>query len=67
MERLRVQFIHGLGDELISPDDSRRLARSGSPERVRLIEVDDDHALHRSVASGQLVDWVLGLAAAARD
>jgi hypothetical protein len=66
-EGVQVWLVHGLGDELIDPDDSRRLARSGSPERVRLIEVDDDHALHRSVASGQLVEWVLGLAAAARD
>lgn len=61
-----VWLVHGLRDELIDPDDSRRLASSGSAERVRLMEVDDDHALRGSVASGLLVDWVIDLMAASR-
>ncbi len=58
-----VWLVHGLRDELIDPEQSRRLARTGSPDRVRLIEVDDDHALHASVESGALIAWVRALAA----
>ena len=35
------------------------------PERVRLIEVEDDHPLHASVADGRLVEWVEALAVTA--
>ncbi len=51
-------IVHGRGDTLIDPGDSRRLARAGEPGQVRLIEPDDDHALTASVAAGTLVDWV---------
>ena len=61
-EGVPVWLVHGLRDDLVDPEESRRLAGSGSPERVRLIEVDDDHALHESVRSGRLVDWVRELA-----
>jgi len=61
-ENVSVWLVHGLRDELIDPEESRRLARTGSPGRVRLIEVDDDHALHASVASGALLEWVRALA-----
>ena len=56
-----VWLVHGLRDELIDPDESRRLARSGDPELVRLIEVDDDHALRGLVASGELAETVRAL------
>jgi pimeloyl-ACP methyl ester carboxylesterase len=58
-----VWLVHGTRDAIIDPEDSRVLARSGSPERVRLIEVDDDHALHTTVEDGRLVAWVAELAA----
>ena len=58
-----VWLVHGLRDTLLDVEDSRRLAATGSPDRVRLIEVDDDHPLHDSVARGDLVDWVRGIAA----
>lgn len=58
-----VWLVHGLRDTLIDPEESLRLARTGSAERVRMIEVDDDHALHASVLSGALLDWVRALAA----
>lgn len=61
-EGVTVWLVHGLRDELIDPEDSRRLARCGSPDRVRLVEVDDDHALRDSVRSGRLVEWVRALA-----
>jgi predicted esterase len=53
-----VWLVHGTRDALIDPAESRRLAATGTPERVRLIEVDDDHPLHDSVARGDLLDWV---------
>jgi hypothetical protein len=58
--------VHGARDELVDPEDSRRLARTGSPELVRLIEVDDDHPLHGSVRSGRLIAWIRELTAATR-
>jgi predicted esterase len=62
-EDVTVWLVHGLGDTLVDPEESRQLARTGSPERVRLIEVEDDHPLHASVADGRLVEWVKALAA----
>lgn len=59
-----VWLVHGQGDDIVDPDESRRLARTGTPQRVRLIEVEDDHPLHRSVADGLLVEWVRAIAAA---
>ncbi len=57
-----VWLVHGLCDDLIDPQHSRRLAATGSSDRVRLIEVDDDHPLHASVASGNLIEWVSEIA-----
>jgi predicted esterase len=61
-----IWLVHGARDELVDPEDSRRLARTGSPELVRLIEVDDDHPLHGSVRSGRLIAWIRELTAATR-
>ncbi|MBW2268987.1 MAG: hypothetical protein JRH16_10435 [Deltaproteobacteria bacterium] len=57
-----VWLVHGLQDNIIDPEESRRLARTGSADRVRLIEVEDDHPLHRSVASRRLLGWIEELA-----
>jgi predicted esterase len=57
-----VWLVHGSRDEIIDPADSRALARSGSPGRVHLLEVDDVHALHTTVEDGRLVAWVTALA-----
>ena len=62
-EGVSIWLVHGTRDELIDVEDSRALARSGSPGRVRLIEVDDVHALHTTVEDGRLVAWVEALAA----
>jgi len=64
-EGVHIWLVHGLQDTLVDPEQSRRLARGGTPDLVRLIEVDDDHPLHGSVQRGQLVVWVRELAAAA--
>jgi predicted esterase len=58
-----VWLVHGLRDELIDPEDSRRLAATGSAAQVRLFEVDDDHALRASVADGALVRFASALLA----
>jgi pimeloyl-ACP methyl ester carboxylesterase len=58
-----VWLVHGTRDEVIDPEDSRILARSGTPGRVRLIEVDDVHALHTTVEDGRLIEWVEALGA----
>ncbi len=58
-----VWIAHGSGDDVVPPEHSRRLAAAGDPALVRLIEVDDDHSLHASVANGSLVNWVRALAA----
>jgi pimeloyl-ACP methyl ester carboxylesterase len=60
-----VWLVHGTGDGLIDVEDSRRLAASGAPGWVRLIEVADDHSLRRMVETGELVSVVRALAAAA--
>jgi pimeloyl-ACP methyl ester carboxylesterase len=57
-EGVRVWLVHGLRDRLVDVDGSRTLARTGTPGLVRLIEVDDDHALHGLVQSGGLVELV---------
>jgi hypothetical protein len=66
-EDVTVWIVHGTRDHLVDPEDSRRLARTGSAGRVRLLEVDDDHSLHASVADGRLLEWVRELAALPRD
>ena len=55
-----VWLVHGTGDTLIDPEQSRRLAATATAnsDDVRLIEVDDDHPMHASVASGAIIDWV---------
>ncbi|MGH0038325.1 MAG: hypothetical protein ACQGVK_25105 [Myxococcota bacterium] len=58
-----IWLVHGLSDAIVDPEDSRRLAGVGDPARVRLILVDDDHRLSRSVAGGSLEAWVSELAA----
>ena len=57
-EGVPVWLVHGSHDTVIEPEDSRRLAETGSPELVRLIEVEDDHSLSALVESGQLVEII---------
>jgi len=57
----RVWLVHARGDDVVPIADSRRLARSGTPGYVRLIEVDDDYPLHAFVASGKLIETVQAL------
>ena len=61
-EGVRVWLVHAIGDDVVPVEDSRVLARSGTPGLVRLIEVDDDHPLHAAVARGDLERWVRALA-----
>jgi len=61
-EDVTIWLVHGTRDEIIAAEDSRLLARSGTPGRVRLLEIDDVHALHTTVEDGRLVAWVEALA-----
>lgn len=57
-EGVPVLLVHGSRDAVIDPADSRGLAQTGSPGRVRLIEVDDDHRLTAEVAEDRLAGRV---------
>ena len=63
-EGVAIWLVHGTRDALIDVEESRALARSGTPDLVRLFEVNDDHPLRACVADGRLIDWVRDLAAA---
>jgi pimeloyl-ACP methyl ester carboxylesterase len=58
-----VLLVHGVRDDVIPVEDSRRLARTGSRRMVKLIEVGDDHSLASLVETGQLSDLVRQAAA----
>ncbi|NWG72913.1 MAG: hypothetical protein HXY23_15095 [Parvularculaceae bacterium] len=62
---MRVWLVHGVRDDIVPPEDSRILARSGTRGLVRLFEVDDDHPLSATVESGRLIELVRELAAEA--
>jgi pimeloyl-ACP methyl ester carboxylesterase len=62
-----VWIVHGGRDDVVPPAASLILSRSGSPELVRLFEVNDDHRLSATVASGRLVALVRELAQFARE
>lgn len=53
-----VWIVHGTRDDVVPLASSLALARTGTPERVRLLEVQDDHRLSATVASGRLVALV---------
>ena len=57
-EGVPVMLVHGLRDEVIDIEDSRRLATTGSADLVRLVEVDDEHDLRVLCESGRLVELV---------
>jgi predicted esterase len=63
-EGIRVWLVHGTRDDVVAIEDSRQLARTGTPGLVRLIEVEDDHPLSSTVESGRLIELVNELAAA---
>lgn len=62
-----VWIVHGGRDDVVPPAASLILSRSGSPELVRLFEVNDDHRLSATVASGRLVALVRELGQFARE
>jgi hypothetical protein len=64
-EGVPVWIVHGTRDDVVPIASSLVLARSGSPEQVRLVEVRDDHRLSATVASGRLVALVRELALSA--
>ncbi len=55
---VRVVLVHGTRDDVVPPEDSRRLARTGEPGLVRLVEVDDGHRLEGLLEGEALADLV---------
>ena len=64
-EGVPVTLVHGVHDTIVPVEDSRALARTGSPELVVLEEVDDEHRLATLVDSGRLAELVRALHARA--
>jgi pimeloyl-ACP methyl ester carboxylesterase len=62
-EGVRVLLVHARQDDVVPVEHSRKLAQTGTPALVELIECDDDHALTQLVASGELVALVQRVAA----
>ncbi len=56
-----VTLVHARGDDVIDFADSVQLAETGSGDRVQLLARDDDHALTRLCAGGELVSLVAAL------
>lgn len=57
-EDVRVVIVHGSRDTVVDPEDSRRLAETGTPGMVELVEVDDEHRLATLVDSKRLASFV---------
>jgi pimeloyl-ACP methyl ester carboxylesterase len=57
-----VTLVHGLRDDVVPIEESRRLAAT-APESATLVEVDDGHRLSALVVSGELVELVRRAAA----
>ena len=57
-EGVAVTLVHGTRDDVVDIEGSRALARTGTPERVELIEVDDGHRLQTLVDDGSLAERV---------
>jgi predicted esterase len=63
-EGARVLMVHARADDVVPAEQSRRLAATApAGATVALIECDDDHALTKLVASGELIDLVRRTAA----
>jgi len=60
-----VTIVHGVQDAIVPLEDSRVLAKTGTPGLVELIEVDDEHRLSTLVSSGRLAELVRALHARA--
>ena len=54
----RVVIVHGLRDEIVPIDDSRRLAKTGTPGFVDLVTVDDEHRL-RTLLEGDALATIV--------
>jgi predicted esterase len=54
-EDVEVTLVHGRQDDVIPIAQSRALATTGTPSKVHLIEVDDDHQLSGLIARGELI------------
>jgi predicted esterase len=57
-EGVAVTVVHATRDAIIPRAHSEALAATGSPDRVRLVVVDDEHRLDTLLAGDGLADLV---------
>ena len=57
-EGVRVLLVHAREDEVVPFSGSQQLAATGSHGLVELLERQDDHALSRLVARGELIELI---------
>jgi predicted esterase len=57
-DRLRVLIVHGRKDTVVPVEDSRALSKTGTPGRVELVEVDDEHRLPTLLEGDRLASLV---------
>jgi len=62
-----VMIVHGLRDDVVPIEDSRRLVATGTPGIVQLLEVDDEHPLRSLVSEDRLAGLVRQVAAIRSD
>ena len=53
-----MTVVHASRDAIIPPEDSEALAATGTPGRVRLVVVDDEHRLDSLLAGDGLAALV---------
>lgn len=58
-----VTIVHGTRDDVVPIEDSRALARSGTPSLVTMLEVDDEHRLSSLLDGDRLAKLVRDVAA----
>ena len=58
-----ILIVHGKDDNVVAIEGSRRLAKTGTPALVQLVEVDDGHRLQTLVERDELAGYVRRVAA----
>ncbi|MEZ4390187.1 MAG: YqiA/YcfP family alpha/beta fold hydrolase [Polyangiales bacterium] len=58
-EGVAVTLAHGVDDDIVPLAHSESLAKTGTPELVRLVRVDDGHRLQSLVDDGRLAELVV--------
>ena len=62
-EGIPVTIVHGVADDVVDIASSRALGKTGSPDLVKLLEVDDGHRLQSLIDDASLAAIVVETAA----